>query len=92
MGYGSNGAGSQSLQFSSGEEATNQDIITGMLNIIINMENNVALKPVYVSYNNLEEGKTQRSEIISQGTNVQDTQGSEENAQDGEFDASTENR
>ena len=57
-GYGSNGAGSQSLQFSSGEEATNQDIITGMLNIIINMENNVALKPVYVSYNNLEEGKT----------------------------------
>lgn len=91
-GYGSNGAGSQSLQFSSGEEATNQDIITGMLNIIINMENNVALKPVYVSYNNLEEGKTQRSEIISQGTNVQDTQGSEENAQDGEFDASTENR
>ena len=85
-------AGSQSLQFSSGEEATNQDIITGMLNIIINMENNVALKPVYVSYNNLEEGKTQRSEIISQGTNVQDTQGSEENTQDGEFDASTENR
>ena len=63
-----------------------------MLNIIINMENNVALKPVYVSYNNLEEGKTQRSEIISQGTNVQDTQGSEENTQDGEFDASTENR
>lgn len=91
-GYGSNGAGSQSLQFSSGEEATNQDIITGMLNIIINMENNVALKPVYVSYNNLEEGKTQRSEIISQGTNVQDTQGSEENTQGGEFDASTENR
>ena len=66
-GYGSNGAGAQSLQFSAGEEATNEEIIKGMLNIIINMQANVPLKPLYVTYNDLTDGKITRSSVISQG-------------------------
>lgn len=66
-GYGSNGAGAQSLQFSAGEEATNEEIIKGMLNIIINMQANVPLKPLYVTYNDVTNGKITRSSVISQG-------------------------
>lgn len=66
-GYGSNGAGAQSLQFSAGEEATNEEIIKGMLNIAINMQVNVPLKPLYVTYNDLTDGKITRSSVISQG-------------------------
>lgn len=70
-GYGSNGAGAQSLQFSAGSEATNEDIIKGMLNIAINMENNVALQPVYVTYSNLSDGKLDVSSVITQGQQSQ---------------------
>ena len=53
------------MQFSAGEEPTNQDLIKGMLNIAINMENNVALQPVYVAYNDLVDGQTQKSITIT---------------------------
>lgn len=81
-GYGSNGAGAQSLQFSSGEEATNQEIIKGMLNIIINMEKNVALQPLYVTYSDLTGGKLTLSQVITQGQKT-DSSGTPEQTEEG---------
>lgn len=87
-GYGSNGAGAQSLQFSAGEEATNEEIIKGMLNIIINMQTNVPLKPLYVTYNDVTNGKITRSSVISQGqksdsadTQTEETEGTDTQAE-----------
>ena len=72
-GYGSNGAGAQSLQFSAGSEATNEDVIRGMLNIAINMEKNVALQPIYVTYNKQTLGKIEKSPVITQGQQIDDS-------------------
>lgn len=88
-GYGSNGAGAQSLQFSAGEEATNEEIIKGMLNIIINMQANVPLKPLYVTYNDLTGGKITRSSVISQGQKSDSTDTTQTDGTEG-TDAQTE--
>lgn len=66
-GYGSNGAGSQSLQFSSGSEATNAEIIKQMTSLAINLRGSAGMKQIKLTVNNMSDGKITKSSVLDAG-------------------------
>ena len=66
-GYGSNGAGSQSLQFSSGSEATNADIIKQMTSLAINLRGSAGMKQIKLTINDMSDGKITKSSVLDAG-------------------------
>lgn len=66
-GYGSNGAGSQSLQFSSGSEATNAEIIKQMTSLAINLRGSAGMKQIKLTINDMHDGKITKSSVLDAG-------------------------
>lgn len=66
-GYGSNGAGSQSLQFSSGTEATNAEIIKQMTSLAINLRGSAGMKQIKLTINDMHDGKITKSSVLDAG-------------------------
>lgn len=66
-GYGSNGAGSQSLQFSSGSEATNAEIIKQMTSLAINLRGSAGMKQIKLTVNDMHDGKITKSSVLDAG-------------------------
>lgn len=66
-GYGSNGAGSQSLQFSQGSEATNAEIIKQMTSLAINLRGSAGMKQIKLTVNSMQDGKITKSSVLDAG-------------------------
>ena len=66
-GYGSNGAGSQSLQFSSGSEATSAEIIKQMTSLAINLRGSAGMKQIKLTINDMQDGKITKSSVLDAG-------------------------
>lgn len=63
-GYGSNGSGAKALQFASGSDIQNSKVLQDLLDYAVNQQTNGSPKPIYVSYNKLENGEiTSKSEF-----------------------------
>lgn len=63
--YGSEGSGAKALQFGSGNDVANNQVIRDLLDYAMNQQTSGSIKQIYVSYNRLENGELTKQASFS---------------------------